>query len=100
MKITISIILVLFSFGVVAQIPTMENYNQVWETQSANSSESMPLGGGDIGANVWVEKGDLYFYISRSGTFDENNQFLKLGRIKVHLTPNPFKDNQGFRQEL
>lgn len=100
MKITITFILILYSLCVGAQIPVLENYNQVWETQSANSSESMPLGGGDIGANIWVEKGDLYFYFSRSGTFDEHNQLLKLGRIKVSLTPNPFKDNEGFRQEL
>ncbi len=83
-----------------AQIPVLENYNQVWTTQSNNSSESMPLGGGDIGLNVWVEKGDLYFYFSRSGTFDEHNTLLKLGRVKVTLTPNPFKDDEGFRQEL
>ena len=60
----------------------------------------MPLGGGDIGLNVWVEKGDLYFYFSRSGTFDEHSTLLKLGRVKVSLTPNPFKDNEGFHQEL
>lgn len=78
----------------------LDNYNQVWKTQSNNALESMPLGGGDIGLNVWVEKGDLYFYFSRSGTFDEHNTLLKLGRIKVALTPNPFKDNEGFHQEL
>lgn len=83
-----------------AQIPVLENYNQVWNRQSQNSSESMPLGGGDIGLNVWVEKGDLYFYFSRSGTFDEHNTLLKLGRVKVSLSPNPFKDNDGFHQEL
>ena len=78
----------------------LENYNQIWTTQSDNSSESMPLGGGDVGLNVWVEKGDLYFYFSRSGTFDEHNTLLKLGRVKVSLTPNPFVDNEGFHQEL
>ncbi len=60
----------------------------------------MPLGGGDIGANVWVEKGNLYFYFSRSGTFDEHNTLLKLGRVKVSLSPNPFTDKEGFKQEL
>ena len=83
-----------------AQIPMLENYNPIWTTQSTNASESMPLGGGDIGANVWVEKGDLYFYFSRSGTFDEHNTLLKLGRVKVSLSPNPFKDNEGFKQQL
>lgn len=60
----------------------------------------MPLGGGDIGMNVWVENGDLYFYFSRSGTFDEHNTLLKLGRIKVSLSPNPFAGKEGFYQEL
>jgi hypothetical protein len=47
----------------------------------------MPFGGGDIGLNVWVENGDILFYLSRSGTFDENNEMLKLGRIRLTLTP-------------
>jgi hypothetical protein len=100
MKNTILILFLFTTFYIKAQIPVLKNYNQVWNTQSNNASESMPLGGGDIGLNVWVEKGDLYFYFSRSGTFDEHNTLLKLGRIKVTLTPNPFKDNEGFHQEL
>lgn len=97
--ITIYIVL-FFTLLAKAQIPVLDNYNPIWKTQSDNSSESMPLGGGDIGLNVWVEKGDLYFYFSRSGTFDEHNTFLKLGRVKVTLEPNPFKDNENFHQEL
>ncbi|SEJ65617.1 hypothetical protein SAMN05216327_11583 [Dyadobacter sp. SG02] len=60
----------------------------------------MPCGGGDIGLNVWVEKGDLLFYISRSGIFDENNVFPKLGRVRMALSPNPFDAGDSFRQEL
>lgn len=59
----------------------------------------MPCGGGDIGLNVWVENGDLLFYISQSGTFDENNQFLKSGRVRVTMNPNPFA-GISFKQEL
>ncbi|QDH79010.1 hypothetical protein FKX85_08160 [Echinicola soli] len=75
-------------------------YNPVWTSMSENASESMPLGGGDVGMNVWVEDGDLFFYFSRSGTFDEHNTLLKLGRIRVKLSPNPFRDGGSFRQEL
>ena len=60
----------------------------------------MPCGGGDIGLNVWVEKGDLLFYISRNGVFDENNVVPKLGRVRVRLSPNPFNGGDSFRQEL
>lgn len=76
----------------------ISQYNVVWNSQSVNSSESMPLGGGDIGCNVWVENNDLIFYISRSGTFDENGSMLKLGRMRLNLSPNPFE--KTFRQEL
>jgi hypothetical protein len=78
----------------------LDNYNVVWESQSKNSSESMPVGGGDIGLNVWVENNELLFYIARSGTFDENNEFLKLGRVRMKLSPNPFSEKGQFRQEL
>lgn len=82
-----------------AQPKSLDRYNVAWTSQSKNSSESMPCGGGDIGLNVWVEDGDLLFYVSRSGTFDENSGFLKLGRVRVKLSPNPFVDGE-FRQEL
>jgi len=75
------------------------NNNVIWTTQSINSSASMPVGGGDIGANIWVEQGDIYLYLSRSGTFDENNTLLKLGRVKLTLSPNPFA-GKTFKQEL
>ena len=77
----------------------LKPYNVIWTTQSQNSSESMPCGGGDIGLNVWVEKGEILFYLSRSGAFDENNVFPKFGRLRLKLSPNPF-DGGNFRQEL
>ena len=82
-----------------AQPAGLDDYNLVWTSQSVNSSESMPCGGGDVGLNVWVENGDLLFYVSQSGTFDENNCMLKLGRVRVKLSPNPF-DGENFKQEL
>lgn len=59
----------------------------------------MPCGGGDVGLNVWVEDGNLYFYIAKSGTFDETNALLKLGRVKIRMTPNPFEGKE-FKQQL
>lgn len=77
-----------------------QHANVIWDTPSRNSSESMPCGGGDIGLNIWVEEGDLLFYLSRSGTFDENNCQLKQGRFRLRLSPNPFANATDFRQEL
>ncbi|SFH24883.1 hypothetical protein SAMN04489864_10789 [Pedobacter insulae] len=94
---TLTIVLVLFLFsGTEARA---QEGKVVWTSQSKNSSESMPCGGGDIGLNVWVEKGVIYAYLSRSGTFDEHNTLLKLGRVKLKLSPNPFEGGE-FKQEL
>lgn len=70
-----------------------------WDTQSRNSSGSMPCGGGDVGMNVWVEKGDLMLYIAQSGWFDENNTLLKAGRWRLHFDGDPFGQSH-FRQTL
>ena len=77
----------------------LDAYNVVWTSPSKNSGESMPCAGGDIGLNVWVENGELLFYIGRTGCRDENGALLKPGRCRIRLTPNPF-DSGSFRQEL
>lgn len=95
-------ILLFFTSGVycsLAQTPDLNKYNIIWTAQSQNSSESMPCGGGDIGLNVWVENGEILFYLSRSGAFDENNVFPKFGRVRLKMSPNPFEGGE-FRQEL
>ncbi|MCF0243714.1 MAG: hypothetical protein HUK06_02980 [Bacteroidaceae bacterium] len=70
----------------------------IWTSQSKNSSESMPCGGHDIGMNVWVENGDVLFYASQSGWFDENNTLLKAGRFRLRFSE-PFSDD-SFSQTL
>lgn len=61
----------------------------------------MPIGNGEIGLNVWVEsEGGLLFYIARTDAWSECNRLLKLGRVRVQLAPNPFRNGQPFRQEL
>ena len=78
----------------------LDSCNVVWHSQSENAAGSMPAGGGDVGLNVWVEDDELLFYIGRSGTFDENNHMLKLGRMRIKLEPNPFISGGEFCQQL
>lgn len=79
----------------------MGNYNVIWNTPSKDSSGSMPIGNGDIGMNVWVEDGgDLVFYISKTDAWSEKGELLKLGRVRVKLLPNHFKEGLPFQQIL
>ncbi|MBO9617486.1 MAG: hypothetical protein J7539_00505 [Niabella sp.] len=78
---------------------SVKDYTVDWTTESNNAGSSMPVGGGSIGANLWVEHDEVFLYFSKSGAFDENNTFLKSGRLRLKLFPNPFT-NARFRQQL
>ncbi len=91
------------------QAASLDDYNVVWDTPSADSAGSMPLGNGEIALNAWVEpSGDLLFYIAStdawSGSINDPIYgaygLIKVGRVRVSLSPNPFANATGFRQEL
>ena len=61
----------------------------------------MPIGNGDLAANVWVEpNGDLLFYLSKSDSWSGEQELLKLGRIRVKMDPALVADGAVFKQEL
>ena len=79
----------------------IKQYNVVWDSPSKSALGSMPVGNGDIGLNVWVEEsGDLLFYIGKSDAWSGNSRLLKLGRIRIQLSPNPFINDAPYKQTL
>lgn len=80
----------------------LNSYNVSWNNLSNKGSmASMPLGNGDITANVWVENGgDLLMYIGKSDTWSEGTRLLKLGKLRVHFSPNPFTQGTPCIQTL
>ena len=82
-------------------INDLDDCNVLWGSPSKNSLGSMPAGNGDIGINLWVEEnGDLLFYLSKTDAWSENARLLKLGKLRLSLSPNPFKTEVPFSQEL
>jgi alpha-L-fucosidase 2 len=68
---------------------------------ASTSLDSVPLGNGDIGLNLWVEAcGDLVFYLSKTDAWNENLRLLKLGRVRISLFPALFQAGGEFCQEL
>ncbi len=75
--------------------------NVTWTSLGTNENSSMPIGNGDIAANVWTEQnGDVVILLAKSDAWSENGQLLKLGRVRMKLTPNPFLDRGSFSQTL
>jgi hypothetical protein len=61
----------------------------------------MPIGNGDLAANVWTEQnGDLVLLVAKSDAWTEIGKLVKLGRVRIHLTPNPFVNASEFTQTL
>lgn len=70
------------------QTATVNDYSVKWESPSGNASGAMPIGNGEVGANVWMEdNGNLLFYLSRTDAWSENSSLYKLGRIRISLFP-------------
>lgn len=80
----------------------LAGYDVTWNTLSTSGSmESMPLGNGDITVNAWVEKdGDLMLYLGKSDAWAESTRLLKVGRVRVSLSPNPFAGTDKYVQTL
>jgi hypothetical protein len=72
-----------------------------WTSLGQNENDSMPIGNGDLAANVWTEQnGDLVLLVAKADAWTEMGKLVKLGRIRVQLTPNPFAGAAKFTQVL
>jgi hypothetical protein len=75
--------------------------NVVWTTLGQDENDSMPIGNGDLAANVWTEKnGDLVLLVAKADAWTEQGKLVKLGRVRIQLTPNPFTTVSDFSQTL
>ncbi len=78
-------------------------YNISWSSFSHDSQESLPIGNGDIGLNVWTESnGDVLFYIGKTDAWSEavNTQLVKVGKIRLSMINNTFTSATDFTQSL
>lgn len=72
-----------------------------WATPSRDAAGAMPIGNGEVGLNVWTEagSGDLCLYIARTDSWSEIGRLLKVGRVRISMTPNLLADGD-FTQKL
>ena len=71
-----------------------------WTSPGKNENDSMPLGNGDLGLNAWTEaSGDIVLLVGKDDAWSENGELLKLGRVRIKLSPNPFSSG-SFTQTL
>jgi len=73
----------------------------VWDTPSADSNGTVPLGNGEIALNAWIDpSGDLRFFIARTDAWDEYGRLLKVGGMRVRVGNGDASRTRTFRQTL
>ena len=72
-----------------------------WSSASTSATDSMPIGNGEVVLNAWTDaaSGEICLLIARTDSFSEISRILKVGRVRVKLTPNPFVAG-AFEQHL
>lgn len=79
----------------------LDDYNVTWTTPAQTDRGSMPLGNGEFGVNVWVLAGGaIEFYLARSDARTELDRCVKLGKVRVSLSPDAGLTGSAFRQTL
>ena len=103
MKVSRSVLVIAW-VGIVAQALAanpVDRYNVIWDSPSQNHHGSMPIGNGDLAANVWMtDRGELHLYISKTDAWDDNARLVKVGKVRLLLEPNPLSQGESFHQEL
>ena len=67
----------------------------------SNENDSMPIGNGDLAANVWTEQnGDVVLLVAKADAWTETGKLVKLGRVRIQLNPNPFVGTTNISQTL
>ena len=92
----------LATFAAMASENPFVRVNDVtWTELGHNENDSMPIGNGDLAANVWTERnGDLVLLVAKADAWTELGKLAKLGRVRVHIAPNPFAGAADFKQVL
>lgn len=86
-------------------ISLLKAQNVTWDTPGPSALQSMPIGNGDIGLNVWVESnGVLNFYIGKTDSWGadvkSNKGLMKLGGVRIDPIINHFNAVMPFVQVL
>jgi alpha-L-fucosidase 2 len=72
-----------------------------WNVPGEDENDSMPIGNGDIAANVWTEpNGDLVLLVAKSDAWTETGKLVKLGRLRIRMNHSPFAHPDAFTQTL
>ncbi len=98
-------LLLCLSFWMLASVylhaQKVADFNLVFHEKGTDSWSSMPLGNGEISAQVWTDKeGKVQLYIGATGSRDGMDNVIKVGKLTVQFEPNIIANNSGYTETL
>ncbi len=82
-------------------IDQLKSFDFHFDGPMTDGMQSIPLGNGEMGANIWMEKdGLLRLLFSRTDAWSEACRLIKTGLYTLSLSPNPFKSGAQFHFSL
>lgn len=76
---------------------TIRDYTFRYRGSMKTAMQSLPIGNGDIGANVWLdEDGRVHFLLSKTDAWSELYRLLKTAHVVLTADPCPFGDGAEF----
>lgn len=80
---------------------TVRDYAFRYRGRMKTAMQSLPVGNGDIGANVWLaEDGRLHFLLSKTDAWSELCRLLKTAHLVLSVDPCPFADGAAFELSI
>ena len=78
-------------------IEKIHDYAFQYDGAMDDAMQSLPIGNGDIGANVWLSKeGDVHVLVSKTDSWSELYRLLKPAHVVLKMQPNPFVNGAHF----
>ena len=85
-----------------ATMSSLSTFSPSFDTPSAAIADNMPIGNGELVANIWVNASDgsLSVLLGRSDAWSSLAMPIKVGRLKLLVHPSPFLRPDSFTQKL
>lgn len=80
---------------------TIRDYPFRYRGFMSGAMQSLPIGNGDIGANIWLsEDGRVHFLLSKTDAWSELYRLLKTAHVVLTADPCPFSDGAEFELSM
>ncbi|MBS1748486.1 MAG: hypothetical protein JST63_01125 [Bacteroidetes bacterium] len=80
---------------------SVEDFNLKFNEPGSDSWSSLPLGNGDITAQVWTNKdGTIQCYLATSDSRDGMDNPIKVGKLTIRFEPDIITMGKGYKEEL